>query len=203
LPANSLPPFLLTSGVLLLVGGLFLAVRRARHASPSRPPTPTAHDPDAVDPLATLVDDYRRGICPGDQLIIRLDGLVRDTLAARSGIPARSLTSVELRQALSTAKWGAFVGAASAANDGPANAFAPEGAPTSSAPPSATVLVGAASAANPGATGATEIGPQLARFLALGDRVKFAAHRPDALEIDDALRLVAGLLEAASAGQAP
>ncbi len=62
---------------------------------------------------------------------------------------------------------------------------------------------GAASAANPGATGATEIGPQLARFLVLGDRVKFAAHRPDALEIDDALRLVAGLLEAASAGQAP
>ncbi len=101
LPANSLPPFLLTAGVLLLVGGLFLVVRRARHPSPSRPPTPTAHDPDAVDPLATLVDDYRRGICPGDQLIIRLDALVRDTLAARSGIPARSLTSVELRQALS------------------------------------------------------------------------------------------------------
>ncbi len=96
LPMEGLPPFVLTGGLLLLAGGLLLARRRAR--SGARLPVPSIAAPD--DPLARLVADYREGRCPGDRLILRLDGLARDALAAGWGIPANRLTSRELRARL-------------------------------------------------------------------------------------------------------
>ena len=96
MPMDGPPPFALTGGLLLLVGGLLLVRRRAM-TGVSPPPPPLA---EPEDPLARLLADHRNGRCPGDLLIIRLDGLVRDALSARSGIPAHRLTSAELRRSL-------------------------------------------------------------------------------------------------------
>jgi hypothetical protein len=134
---DGLPPFVLTGGLLLLVGGLLVVRRRAMTGAPPSTPPITQTE----DPLARLVSDYRTGRCPGDQLIIHVDGLVRDALAAGRGIPAHRLTSAELRAHL------------------------------------------------------PDIGP-LDGFMILADRVKFAGHMPGAAEIEDALALAAGLLEA-------
>lgn len=98
LSIDTLPPFVLTGGFLLLAAGLLLIRRSRRHQSGTLPPPVVAH-PDANDLLARLSADYREGACPGEQIVLRLDGIVRATLAATTGIPAQRLTSAELRAA--------------------------------------------------------------------------------------------------------
>jgi hypothetical protein len=98
---ETLPPFVLTGGVLVLGGALLLVRRQARR--PRREVTPPRAVRSPADLLASLADDFRRGACPGDLLIVHLDRLVRDALAARIGLPARRLTSLELRLRLAAA----------------------------------------------------------------------------------------------------
>jgi len=100
------PPFIVSGGMLLLLGGLFLLqrrlrLRRRRHDA-AAPPPPAAPRADAGDLLARLFADYQQGNCPGDQLVIRLDAIVRGGLAASRGIPAQRRTSAELREAATT-----------------------------------------------------------------------------------------------------
>jgi len=98
------PPFIVSGGMLLLLGGLFLLQRRRRrrrHSAAAPPPTAAARA-DAGDLLARLFADYQQGTCPGDQLVIRLDAIVRGGLAASRGIPAQRRTSAELREAATT-----------------------------------------------------------------------------------------------------
>jgi len=98
------PPFIVSGGMLLLLGGLFLLQRRRRrrrHSAAAPPPTAAARA-DAGDLLARLFADYQQGNCPGDQLVIRLDAIVRGGLAASRGIPAQRRTSAELREAATT-----------------------------------------------------------------------------------------------------
>lgn len=93
---DSLPPFALSGGMLLLIAGLFIARHRLRRRVPMRTP-PAADQPDARARLAMLADRYRQGRCTGVDLIIRLDALVREILASNTGVTARHLTSTELR----------------------------------------------------------------------------------------------------------
>lgn len=93
---DSLPPFALSGTVLLLIAGLFVARRHWRHMRQTALPPATVTD--ARDRLAALADDYRRGLCSAADLVVRLDALVRDTIASEAGIAARHLTSTELRQ---------------------------------------------------------------------------------------------------------
>jgi len=146
LPDDGLPPFVLTGGMLLLAGGLLLVRHTARRRQAAVLPSPAETRSGALDLLPDLLADYRHGAWTGEQLIIRLDELIRDHLSATTGIPCRSLTSAEL-PALTAA----------CLNDAEQ--------------------------------------ALLNRFLALGDRVKFAGHRPDAGEIDWALNVAAGLLK--------
>jgi hypothetical protein len=93
------PPFVLSGGVLLLAAGLFLASRRNRRrglpmAAQTAPAAATGADANVL--LARLAADYRQGICPGDLLLTRLDGLIRSVLDATTGIPATRLTSLEI-----------------------------------------------------------------------------------------------------------
>jgi hypothetical protein len=92
--AEGLPPFALTGGALLLVGGLLIVRRRTRSGVPP-PPGVSRHDDRNL--LARLVADHRQGACRGDQIVVRLDGILRDSLAEATGIPAPMRTSVELR----------------------------------------------------------------------------------------------------------
>jgi len=95
LPLASLPPFILSGGVLLLAVGLLLVRRRGVHqAAPMPPPGPPGSDSNEL--LARLAADYRHGACPGEQALILLDRLLRGALAANSGIPALRLTAAEL-----------------------------------------------------------------------------------------------------------
>jgi hypothetical protein len=106
LAAAGLPAFALTGGgVLLLAGGWLLLRRRAGRDMRTPAPPPAAPQPAPGDRLAQLADDYRLGRCPGDLLILRLDDLIRDALAAGSGIPAHSLTSTELQRHLATIRF--------------------------------------------------------------------------------------------------
>jgi hypothetical protein len=93
---DTLPPFVLTGGVLLLASGMILLGRHLRRRSARQ--TGSVGGPAKADPLAGLADDWRRGACPATELALRLDALLRDTLANRAGIPARHLTSAELRR---------------------------------------------------------------------------------------------------------
>jgi hypothetical protein len=93
--AAGLPPFFLTALLLLLVGALWF-FRRRRSAAP--PPAA----PDARELLARLVVDYRQGACDSEQVVLRLDGILRRALAAITGIPAPWRTTAELRALLIT-----------------------------------------------------------------------------------------------------
>ena len=145
LPLPSVPPFVLSGGVLLLAAGLLLVSRRraAREPTAAAPATVTGRDADEL--LASIAADYRQGLCSGEQLLFRLDSLLCATLAASNGIPAPCLTSPEL-----TALAQAVLNSGELA-----------------------LLVG---------------------FLALGDRVKFAGHRPGPDEIEAVLNSVGTLL---------
>ena len=99
LPLSSLPPFILSGGVLLLAVVLLLVRRRRFHrglheAAPV--PPAVAPGPDAKALLARLAADYRQGACAGEQALMRLDRLLRSSLAASSGIHALQLTAAEL-----------------------------------------------------------------------------------------------------------
>ena len=96
--AAGLPPFVLTALLLLVVGALWFVRRRRSSAAPP-PATPA---PDARDLLARLVVDYRQGACDSEQVVLRLDGLLRRALAASTGIPAPWRTAAELRAVLMT-----------------------------------------------------------------------------------------------------
>ena len=98
LPVAVTPPFALTGGLLLLVGGLFLIRRKLRRHAAVTPPPPGETGPAPGDLLARLGSDYRQGNIPGEQLIVRLDALIRSALAARTGVPAQRLTSAEFQQ---------------------------------------------------------------------------------------------------------
>lgn len=97
---DGLPPFVLSGGVLLLIGGLWLLQRKRRRPESAPPPpgqfSPTTPGPDANDLLTRLVADYRQGTCPNDQIVIRLDEIVRGALAATTGIAAQRRTAAEL-----------------------------------------------------------------------------------------------------------
>lgn len=97
-PVDALPPFALTGGALLLAAGLLWLRRHARRRPSIPPPTPDEACVDPADRLASLADDYRRGDCPGELLILRLDGLLRGVLVGAIGLPARHLTSAEIRR---------------------------------------------------------------------------------------------------------
>lgn len=94
---HGLPPFAMSGGALLLVVGLFLAHRHLRRNVQSEMPLATGR-PHLRDRLARLADDYRQERCSGDELIVRLDSLVRDALTNHAGIVAQRLTSAELRR---------------------------------------------------------------------------------------------------------
>lgn len=95
-PEDSLPPFALTGGALLVAGALLAIQRQAGRRQKARVPSPVAGPDDASEVLAGLAADYRHGVFAGDELIVRLDELLRRTLAERTGLPAQSLTSAEL-----------------------------------------------------------------------------------------------------------
>jgi hypothetical protein len=180
LPIDGPPPFAVTGGVLLLAGGLFLVVRRAHRVRRGAPLPPCEPRPDPKAQLAELADAHRRGACPDDILIVRLDALVRDLLATTTGIPARCLTSAELTRAFTPAE------AASGAQ-----AFARSGS-------AAEVASATGRSLGVGSSPGSALGP----LLALGDRVKFAGHRPGTVEVDDALRTAGRLVDGLSAGSA-
>ena len=183
-PIGGLPPFAATAGVLLLAGALLLVVRRARRDRQGALPQPAEPRPDPRVQLAELADAHRRGSCPGDQLIVRLDALVRDVLATSTGIRARCRTSAEL-----------------------ARTFAPAAAPSGGEAVARPAFAAEARSAlgelsDAGWSADPRLGPMLGRLLVLGDRVKFAGHRPDTVEVDDALRAAERLVDALSAGLA-
>ncbi|MBK7675261.1 MAG: hypothetical protein IPJ27_11170 [Candidatus Accumulibacter sp.] len=150
---DSLPPFALTGGALVLAGGVFWLQRKWRRR-PAAVRSPGADSrPAASTVLARLAADYRRGACSSSQLIVCLDDLLRSTLADHTGIAAQRLTSSEL-----------LLQAAAFLDD--------------------------------------QQRDWLKQLVALCDRVKFAAHQPDASEIDGALSSAASLLECSSAGPA-
>ena len=92
------PPFLFSGGVLLLIAVLLLVRRRIR--TPNRvaaaAPTTAPTDASAAHSLAALIADYRQGSCSGIQTLLRLDTLMRDVLAAATGISAHCLTAPEI-----------------------------------------------------------------------------------------------------------
>lgn len=91
---TTLPPFLLTGGTLLLLGGLLLWRRKPRAKPPAHSlitATISAHEQ-----LRQLAADYRRGVCSESELIPRLDRLLRDSIAVATGLPAPRLTTPEL-----------------------------------------------------------------------------------------------------------
>ncbi len=92
LPLETLPPFLFSAGVILLIAVL---ARRRLH-SPIRVAADAPTDASAANSLAALVADYRQGRCPGIQTLLHLDALVRDALTAATGIPAHCLTAQEI-----------------------------------------------------------------------------------------------------------
>ncbi len=94
---HGLPPFAMSGGALLLVVGLFLARRHLRRRVQPEMPLATGR-PDLRDRLARLADDCRQGRCSGEELIVRLDSLARDTLTYHAGIAAQRLTSAELQR---------------------------------------------------------------------------------------------------------
>lgn len=150
---DSLPPFALTGGALLLAGGVFWLQRKLRRQQPAAGSPGADSRPAAGAVLASLAADYRRGACSGSQLIVCLDELLRSTLADRTGIAAQRLTSCELL------------------------------------PQAAAFL--------------DDRGQGLLKpLVALCDRVKFAAHQPDASEIDGALSAAASLFGSSLAGPA-
>jgi hypothetical protein len=90
-------PFVVTGGLLLaLAGGVLLLRREARRTASRLPPSPGETGQGPLDLLDRLAAEYRQGARPGDQLLIHLDGLIRATLAASTGLPAQRLTSAEL-----------------------------------------------------------------------------------------------------------
>lgn len=96
LSSDILAPFVVTGGMLVLAAGLFFIRRNIRqHESTSMPDVAEPHL-DANDLLAGLATDFREGACSGEHAVIRLDGIVRGTIAARTRIPAQQLTSAEL-----------------------------------------------------------------------------------------------------------
>lgn len=97
----TLPPFLLTSVMLLLLGGLLLWRRKSR-AKPSARSAATV-TVSAHEHLRRLAADYRRGACSGSELILRLDSLLRECIAAETGLPAPRLTAQELLAAATMA----------------------------------------------------------------------------------------------------
>ena len=95
LPVATLPPFLLSGGVLLLAAGLYFLRRRCHH--PLDPPQAVAAPTHAgEDALAVLAGAYRQGMCPGDQALAHLDALVRQTLSSATSLPAPHLTRPEI-----------------------------------------------------------------------------------------------------------
>lgn len=97
---KGLPPFILTGGMLLLAGGGLVIHRHLRRKSRQQlvaMPLSLATRPDALALLARLAADYREGVCPGGQSIIRLDAWIRGALAEMTGMPALRLTSMELK----------------------------------------------------------------------------------------------------------
>jgi len=88
------PPFLLTGGMLLLFGGLLLWRRKSRAKPPA--PFPATATVSVHERLQRLAADYRRGACSGSELILRLDSLLRESIAAETGLPAPRLTAPEL-----------------------------------------------------------------------------------------------------------
>lgn len=150
---DSLPPFALTGGALLLAGSAFWLQRKLRRRQAPVGSPGADGQPAASAVLARLAADYRRGACSGSQLIVCLDDLLRSTLADRTGIAAQRLTSSELL------------------------------------PQAAAFL--------------DDRGQGLLKpLVALCDRVKFAAHQPDASEIDGALTSAASLFDGSLAGPA-
>ena len=93
---DSLPPFALTGGALFVAGGVFLLHRKFRRRQAGFVSIAAASHPEASEVLARLAADYRRGACSGSELIVRLDDLLRATLADKTGIAAQRLTSTEL-----------------------------------------------------------------------------------------------------------
>ena len=149
----SLPPFALTGGALFVAGGVFLLHRKLRRRQTGFVATAESRRSDVGAALSRLAADYRRGICSGSELIVRIDDLLRVTLAEKTGIAAQRLTSTELLRDVE-----AFL-------DDHRRAL-------------------------------------LKRLVALSDRVKFAAHQPDAGEVDAALSAAAGLFDQTLTGQA-
>ena len=150
---DSLPPFALTGGALLLAGSAFWLQRKLRRRQATVGSPGADGQPEASAVLARLAADYRRGACSGSQLIVCLDDLLRSTLADRTGIAAQRLTSCEL-----------LLQAAAFLDDRGQGLLKP--------------------------------------LVALCDRVKFAAHQPDASEIDGALTSAASLFDGSLAGPA-
>ena len=150
---DSLPPFALTGGALLLAGSAFWLQRKLRRRQATVGSPGADGQPEASAVLARLAADYRRGACSGSQLIVCLDDLLRSTLADQTGIAAQRLTSSEL-----------LLQAAAFLDD--------------------------------------QQRDWLKQLVALCDRVKFAAHQPDASEIDGALTSAATLFDGSLAGPA-
>lgn len=147
----TLPPFALTGGALFLAGAVFLLHRNLRRRQAGFVSSAESRRPEAGEVLARLAADYRRGVCSGSELIVRIDELLRVTLAEKTGIVAQRLTSMELLRDVE------------ALLDDRRRAL-------------------------------------LEHLLALCDRVKFAAHQPDAGEVDVALSSAAGLFADSPAG---
>lgn len=97
-PGEGPPPFALTGAVLLLAVVLGLAYRRAARRRPAVTAVAATSFPDtADDALSRLAEAYRAGTCSGEDVILRLDALLRATLELGAGIPASRLTSAELQ----------------------------------------------------------------------------------------------------------
>lgn len=90
-------PFLWTAILLILIAAAWWAWHYYRR--PVSLGVASAVAPQ--DPLSSLLVEYREGACTGAHFLLRLDPLLRQSIAASADIPALQLSSQELRIAMS------------------------------------------------------------------------------------------------------
>lgn len=104
-PPSFAPPFI-RSGIatLLLVVLLFLIHKRRQRSLPILPNIET-QSANAAALLAQLAESMRLGQCTNNQVITRLDALLRDEFENRAGWPACRSTTQELNEMATRCDW--------------------------------------------------------------------------------------------------